>query len=136
MTAAGSEEGMRARILVVDDSPSMRTVIRAVLEDDGYEVAASEDGEEALASFQATTPDLVITDIYMSRMDGLTLVRGIRALPACRFLPILVLTTEAGEEMKQRGRAAGATGWIVKPFEPDQLREVVGRLLRLRGAHA
>ncbi len=135
MTAAGSEEGMRARILVVDDSPSMRTVIRAVLEDDGYEVAASEDGEEALASFQATTPDLVITDIYMSRMDGLTLVRGIRALPACRFLPILVLTTEAGEEMKQRGRAAGATGWIVKPFEPDQLREVVGRLLRLRGAH-
>ncbi len=127
---------MRARILVVDDSPSMRTVIRAVLEDDGYEVAASEDGEEALASFQATTPDLVITDIYMSRMDGLTLVRGIRALPACRFLPILVLTTEAGEEMKQRGRAAGATGWIVKPFEPDQLREVVGRLLRLRGAHA
>ena len=127
---------MRARILVVDDSPSMRTVIRAVLEDDGYEVAASEDGEEALASFQATTPDLVITDIYMSRMDGLTLVRGIRALPACRFLPILVLTTEAGEEMKQRGRAAGATGWIVKPFEPDQLREVVGRLLRLRGARA
>jgi two-component system chemotaxis response regulator CheY len=136
MTAAGSEEGMRVRILVVDDSPSMRTVIRAVLEDDGYEVAASEDGEEALASFQATTPDLVITDIYMSRMDGLTLVRGIRALPACRFLPILVLTTEAGEEMKQRGRAAGATGWIVKPFEPDQLREVVGRLLRLRGARA
>ncbi|HLE43423.1 MAG TPA: response regulator [Methylomirabilota bacterium] len=127
---------MRVRILVVDDSPSMRTVIRAVLEDDGYEVAASEDGEEALASFQATTPDLVITDIYMSRMDGLTLVRGIRALPACRFLPILVLTTEAGEEMKQRGRAAGATGWIVKPFEPDQLREVVGRLLRLRGARA
>ena len=127
---------MRVRILVVDDSPSMRTVIRAVLEDDGYEVAASEDGEDALASFQATTPDLVITDIYMSRMDGLTLVRGIRALPACRFLPILVLTTEAGEEMKQRGRAAGATGWIVKPFEPDQLREVVGRLLRLRGARA
>jgi two-component system chemotaxis response regulator CheY len=136
MTAAGSEEGMRVRILVVDDSPSMRTVIRAVLEDDGYEVAASEDGEEALASFQATTPDLVITDIYMSRMDGLTLVRGIRALPACRFLPILVLTTEAGEEMKQRGRAAGATGWIVKPFQRDQLREVVGRLLRLRGARA
>ena len=127
---------MRVRILVVDDSPSMRTVIRAVLEDDGYEVAASEDGEEALASFQATTPDLVITDIYMSRMDGLTLVRGIRALPACRFLPILVLTTETGDEMKQRGRAAGATGWIVKPFEPDQLREVVGRLLRLRGARA
>ena len=78
---------MRVRILVVDDSPSMRTVIRAVLEDDGYEVAASEDGEEALASFQATTPDLVITDIYMSGMDGLSLVRGIRTLPTCRFLP-------------------------------------------------
>jgi len=127
---------MSAKILVVDDSQSMRTLIRAALEADGYEVDESEDGEQALASFQASTPDLVITDIYMSRMDGLTLVRGIRALPACRFLPILVLTTEAGEEMKQRGRAAGATGWIVKPFEPDQLREVVGRLLRLRGARA
>jgi len=127
---------MSAKILVVDDSQSMRTLIRAALEADGYEVDESEDGEQALASFQASTPDLVITDIYMSGMDGLSLVRGIRTLPTCRFLPILVLTTEAGDEMKQRGRAAGATGWIVKPFQRDQLREVVGRLLRLRGARA
>jgi two-component system chemotaxis response regulator CheY len=123
---------MRARILIVDDSPSMRTLLRSVLEDDGHEVADSEDGEHALATFQAWTPDLLITDLYMSRMDGLSLVREIRALPAARFLPIIVLTTEVGEDMKRRGRDMGATGWIVKPFEPDQLREVVGRLLRPR----
>jgi two-component system chemotaxis response regulator CheY len=121
-----------ARILVVDDSQSMRALVRAALEGDGYEVAESENGEQALDSFQATPPDLVITDIYMSGMDGLNLVRGIRAVPAGRFLPILVLTTESGEEMKQRGRAAGATGWIVKPFQREQLRQVVGRLLPSR----
>lgn len=127
---------MRGRILVVDDSPSMRTLLRSVLEAEGYEVTDREDGEHALAVFASGTPDLVITDVYMSKMDGLRLVREIRALPACRFLPILVLTTEAGEAMKQEGRAAGATGWIVKPFMPDQLLEVVGRLLRHRSVYA
>lgn len=124
---------MSARILVVDDSQSMRSLIRAALAEEGYDVSESENGEQALAAFQAATPDLVITDIYMPGMDGLSLVRGIRAIPACRFLPILVLTTEGGEAMKQRGRAAGASGWIVKPFQAEQLREVVGRLLRPRG---
>lgn len=123
---------MGARVLVVDDSPSLRTLVRAALEGDGYEVVESENGDEALAAFQGLPPDLVITDIYMSGMDGLSLVRGIRAMASCRFMPILVLTTESGDEMKQRGRAAGATGWIVKPFDGGQLREVVRRVLRPR----
>lgn len=127
---------MRARILIVDDSASMRALLRSVLEDDGHEVTECEDGEQALVVFRSWTPDLIITDVYMSKLDGLSLVREIRALPTCRFLPILVLTTEAGEEMKQRGRAAGATGWIVKPFQPDHLREVIGRVLRRRTTYA
>jgi two-component system, chemotaxis family, chemotaxis protein CheY len=124
---------MPARILVVDDSTSVRTLVRTALEADGHEVWESESGEQALDSFQTTTPDLVITDIYMSGMDGLNLVRGIRSLASCRFLPVLVLTTESGEDVKQQGRAAGASGWIVKPFQGDQLRTVVGRLLRRTG---
>jgi two-component system chemotaxis response regulator CheY len=124
---------MSARILVVDDSTSVRALVRTALEVDGHEVCESESGEQALESFQTTTPDLVITDIYMSGMDGLNLVRGIRALASCRFLPVLVLTTESGEDVKQRGRAAGASGWIVKPFQSEQLRAVVSRLLPRTG---
>jgi two-component system chemotaxis response regulator CheY len=123
---------MGARILIVDDSASIRQMIRTALEGDGYEVLECEDGEQALAAFQATPADLVITDIYMPRMDGLSLVRNLRELPALRFTPILILTTEEGDEMKQRGRAAGATGWIVKPFQAEHLCRVVGRLVPAR----
>lgn len=122
---------MSANILIVDDSPSLRRIVRAALECDGYEVSESEDGQQALAVLRDTSPGLVITDIHMPVMDGLSLIREIRALPPFRFMPVLVLTTETGEEMKQRGRAAGATGWIVKPFHPDQLRQVVSRVLRM-----
>ena len=73
--------------------------------------------------------DLVITDLYMPQMDGLALLRAIRERPDHRFTPVLMLTTESGEEMKRRGRAAGATGWLVKPFQPGQLRQVVARVL-------
>ncbi|MGH7263531.1 MAG: response regulator [Candidatus Rokuibacteriota bacterium] len=121
---------MSARILVVEDSPVVRQTIRAALESAGHQVTESGDGEQALRCLGSAAPELVITDVYMSGMDGLSLVRAIRALPLFRFLPILVLTTEAAEEMKERGRAAGATGWMVKPFQAEQLRQVVTRLVR------
>lgn len=127
---------MGAMILIVDDSKSLRDMLRTALETDGYEVAESEDGVQALEACQAARPDLVVTDVHMPRMDGLSLVAAIRALPALRFMPILILTTESGEEMKQQGRAAGATGWIVKPFQADRLRQVVARVLGPKGAHA
>lgn len=127
---------MAAKILVVEDSPVVRQTIRAALETDGHEVIESGDAEQALACLRTAAPELVITDIYMSGMDGLALIRAIRAVPVFRFLPILVLTTETDDEMKQRGRAAGATGWIVKPFRSDQLRQVVARLVRPRGVPA
>ena len=120
---------MVTQIMIVEDSRSLRRMIRTALAVDGYDVLEGQDAEEALALLRAATPDLVITDVHMPGMDGLSLVRALRALPPFRFTPILVLTTERGEEMKQRGLAAGATGWIVKPFDPEQLRQVVGRLL-------
>ncbi len=127
---------MSARILVVEDSQSIRRLIRAALESDGYEVMERGDGESGLAGLQEAPPDLVITDVYMPGMDGLSLVRSIRALRAFRFLPILIITTESGDTMKQSGRAAGATGWIVKPFNDEQLRQVVARFLRTKGSAA
>ena len=120
---------MVTRIMIVEDSRSLRRMIRTALAVDGYDVLEGQDGEEALALLRTTTPDMVITDVHMPGMDGLSLVRALRALPLFRFTPILILTTERSEEMKQRGLAAGATGWIVKPFDPEQLRKVVGRLL-------
>jgi two-component system chemotaxis response regulator CheY len=127
---------MGSRILVVEDSPVVRQTIRAALETDGHQVAESSDAEQALASLKTTAPELVITDVYMSGMDGIDLVRAIRGLPGFRFIPILVLTTETEEEMKQRGRAAGATGWMVKPFQSDQLRQIVARLVRAKSVPA
>ncbi len=127
---------MATKILVVEDSASVRRLIREALERDGYEITESSDGEEALAAFRAAAPSLVITDIHMPTMDGLSLVRSIRALPDFRFVPILILTTEDGDEMKQLGRAAGASGWMVKPFHGDQLRQTVARVLRPGGPPA
>jgi len=127
---------MSARILVVEDSQSIRRLIRAALESDGYEVMERADGESGLAALQEAPPDLVITDVYMPGMDGLSLVRSIRALRAFRFLPILIITTESGDTMKQSGRAAGATGWIVKPFEDERLRQVVARFVGTKGSAA
>ncbi|HET7875665.1 MAG TPA: response regulator [Methylomirabilota bacterium] len=129
-----SSELAGAKILIAEDSRSLRNMMREAFVLDGYEILEGQDGEQALALAQATTPDLVITDVHMPGMDGLTLVRSLRALPALKFTPVLVLTTEWGEEMKQRGLAAGATGWIVKPFHPEQLRRLVARLLSKRMA--
>ena len=123
---------MAARILVVEDSRIMRQMVRAALSDDDYEVHEREDGRQGLEAVSTLAPDLVITDVNMPEMDGLALVRAVRQLPSFRVTPVIVLTTESADDMKQSGRAAGATGWIVKPFDPGQLRDVVTRVLEAR----
>lgn len=117
-------------ILAVDDSTSMRRMVAETLKQAGYDVIEAEDGKVALEKARDMRVNLVVTDVNMPNMDGLTLVRELRGLPDYRFTPILVLTTESSQEKKQQGRAAGATGWIVKPFNPDTLlatiRKVIG----------
>lgn len=116
-------------ILAVDDSASMRQMVRYTLEGAGYTVVQAGDGVEALELAKTTTADLVLTDVNMPRMDGLTLVRELRALSTYKFTPMLVLTTESGQDTKQRGKQAGATGWIVKPFNPEQLLATIAKVL-------
>ena len=125
---------MPGTILIVDDSVTMRALVRRALEDDQHQVVEAADAEAALTALDAAPADLVITDVNMPGIDGLALVRILRSRPRERFVPILVLTTEGGEPMKQRGREAGATGWIVKPFHPEGLRYVVRRVLRARAS--
>lgn len=120
---------MAKRILIVDDSVSMRKMIRSALALDSFEVVEAVNGPDALAVLGRQQVDLIITDVNMPDMDGISLVREIRRRPRTQSTPILVLTTECGPEMKQAGRAAGATGWIVKPFNPQQLIQVVAKVL-------
>jgi two-component system chemotaxis response regulator CheY len=95
----------------------------------GHEVVEAPDGNQALATAKSKKFDLVITDVNMPGMNGIDLVQSLRALPDCKFIPILVLTTEAGAELKQKGKNAGATGWIVKPFNPEVLLETLKKVL-------
>jgi two-component system chemotaxis response regulator CheY len=120
---------MPATILIADDSRTMRDMVRAVLEADHHAVVEAPDGRQALTAADAQAADLVITDVNMPVMDGLALVRALRERERYRFTPILVLTTENSDEIKQRGRAAGATGWLVKPFDPERLRQTVRKVL-------
>lgn len=116
-------------ILTADDSTSLREMVAHTLTMAGHAATQAKDGQEALEIARSRSFDLVITDVNMPRMDGITLVKELRKLPAFRFTPILLLTTESGAEKKQEGKAAGATGWIVKPFDPDQLLGVIGKVL-------
>ena len=118
-----------ARILAVDDSAAMRQMVGITLTGAGHEVQQAADGREALALAERQKFDLVITDVNMPVMDGLTLVRHLRNLPSYRGIPLLVLTTEATTERKLEGKAAGATGWLVKPFNPDRLLATVAKVL-------
>jgi two-component system chemotaxis response regulator CheY len=120
--------GMRL-ILAVDDSASMRQMVSFTLRSSGYEVIEAVDGQDALDKLGGREVDLVLTDQNMPRMDGLTLIRQLRVQDRFKRTPILVLTTESSDEMKQAGRAAGATGWMVKPFDPARLLEVIGKVL-------
>src|SRR6266446_3648624 len=110
-----------ASILAVDDSASMRQMVTFTLKGAGYEVVEAQDGHEALGIAKTKTVNLVLTDINMPKMDGIALIRALRALPNYKFTPMLMLTTESAPEKKQEGKAAGATGWMVKPFNPEQL---------------
>lgn len=116
-------------ILTVDDSPSMRMLLRNTLLEQGHAVHEAEDGIAALEWLSSNgKPDLMITDINMPRMDGFGLVEAVRAKAVHRDMPILVLTTESSDEKKARARAAGATGWIVKPFDPAKLASAIRRV--------
>jgi len=120
---------MAGVILAVDDSASMRQMVNFTLKGAGYEVVQAVDGVEALEYARQHSVDLVLTDVNMPRMDGITLVKELRALPSYRYTPMLVLTTESSQDKKMQGKQAGATGWIVKPFNPDQLLATIARVL-------
>jgi two-component system chemotaxis response regulator CheY len=120
---------MASLIMTVDDSASMRQMVKATLQSAGYRVVEATDGQEALDYARDNVVDLVITDVNMPRMDGITLVSEVRTLPSYRLTPLLLLTTESSQEKKMEGKRAGATGWIVKPFNPDQLLATMARVL-------
>lgn len=117
-------------ILTVDDSPSMRKMVSFTLTGAGYQVVEAVDGVEAFEKAQIQTFDLVLTDQNMPRLDGLSLIRKLRDHPRFKNTPILVLTTESSDLMKQAGREAGATGWLVKPFDPVRLIEVIKKVIK------
>ena len=120
---------MSHTILAVDDSPSMLRMVAHVLTSGGYTVLEAGDGEEALNLASAQCVDAVVTDQNMPNMDGIALVKRLRTLDGYARTPIMLLTTESSAEMKQKGREAGATGWMVKPFDPERLLEVFARML-------
>ena len=117
-------------ILAVDDSASMRQMVAFTLKGAGYRVIEAADGQEALEAARRQRVDLVLTDQNMPRLDGLGLVQRLRDLPEYAATPILILTTESGADMKAKGKAAGATGWLVKPFDPAKLIEVIAKVMR------
>jgi two-component system chemotaxis response regulator CheY len=118
-----------ANILVVDDSTTMRQMVNFTLTGAGHNVVEAADGVDALKTVGENKFDLVITDINMPKMDGISLIKALRAMPSFKFIPILTLTTEAQSEKKQEGKDAGATGWIVKPFNPESLLSVLKKVL-------
>ena len=120
---------MAKTILAVDDSGSLRQMLVFTLKAAGDQVVEAVDGRDGLEKAKQTQFDLVLTDQNMPNMDGLTLIRSLRALPSYARVPVLMLTTESSDEMKSKGRAAGATGWLVKPFDPNRLTEVVRKVL-------
>lgn len=120
---------MSASILTVDDSASLRMAIRIALTGAGYAVTEAADGVEGLAKATATRFDLIVTDLNMPNMDGLQMIRALREQPAQAGVPIIFLTTESDDSMKAQAKAAGATGWLVKPFQPEQLIRVAKKVL-------
>lgn len=117
-------------ILAVDDSASMRQMVSFTLKSAGYEVTEAVDGQDAWEKAGTGRFDLVLTDQNMPQLDGIGLTKKLRAHPQFKNTPILILTTESSDQMKQLGRAAGATGWLVKPFDPAKLLEVIGKVIR------
>ena len=116
-------------VLTVDDSASIRQMVAFTLKSAGYEVIEAVDGEDGVNKAKMRSANLILTDQNMPKMDGLTLIKTLRAMPQYRNTPILMLTTESSDAMKAQGKAAGATGWLVKPFDPQKLLEVVKKVI-------
>lgn len=114
--------------LTVDDSKTMREMVTFTLKGAGFEVEEAEDGEDAIGKAEGKTFDVIITDLNMPKMNGIELIKALRAKPEFKFTPILMLTTEADDSKKSEGKSAGATGWIVKPFNPEKLLQVVNKV--------
>lgn len=121
---------MAKTILSVDDSASIRQMVKFTLSKEGYNVIEACDGKDALAKAGSNAIDMVVTDLNMPNMDGITLIKELRAQAKFKFIPIIMLTTESQDSKKSEGKAAGATGWIVKPFKPEQLVTVTKKVLR------
>jgi two-component system chemotaxis response regulator CheY len=120
---------MAKSILAVDDSASIRQMVSFTLKSSGYDVTEAVDGMDGLDKAKGKTFNLILTDQNMPRMDGLTMIGQLRAMAQYKTVPILMLTTESSDAMKQQGKAAGATGWLVKPFDPQKLIEVVKKVI-------
>jgi len=118
------------RVLTIDDSRTMQSMLRTALEGAGYDVIQGNDGVEGISVLESATPapDVIITDINMPRMDGFGVIETVRGLEPFRHLPVIVLTTESDQEKKARARAAGATGWIIKPFNSESLVSAIRRV--------
>jgi two-component system chemotaxis response regulator CheY len=121
---------MAKKILIVDDSASMRQLVDFALKDAGYEVVSAVHGKDGLDKLGASKVDMVITDLNMPEMDGITFIRQLRTMSGYRFTPVVMLTTESQETKKEEGKQAGASGWIVKPFTPEQLVDTVKKFVR------
>jgi len=119
-----------SKILVVDDSNSIRDMVSFTLKSAGYDTIEARDGQQGLSKAKSNSFDLVISDVNMPIMDGITLCSELRKLPSFKFTPVLMLTTESSVDMKMRGKAAGATGWLVKPFNPEKLLATIKRVIR------
>lgn len=120
---------MAKSIMTADDSASVRQMVSFTLKDAGYDVVEAVDGQDALQKLNGAGVNMLITDLNMPNLDGIELIRQVRARPEYKFMPIVMLTTESQASKKQEGKAAGATGWIVKPFKPEQLVGVVKKVL-------
>lgn len=116
---------MAKKIMTVDDSPTIRQMLGMALKGAGYDVIEAENGKDALGKLESEPVNMLITDLNMPQMNGIELIRNVRQSPGLRFMPIIMLTTESQETKRQEGKAAGASGWIVKPFKPEQLLKVV-----------
>jgi two-component system chemotaxis response regulator CheY len=120
---------MAKTILTVDDSPSIRQMVSFALRGAGYQVVEAGDGQQGLDQAKSNAINLILADQNMPRMDGFTMIKSLRAMPQFAAMPILMLTTESSDQMKAQGKAAGATGWLVKPFSPDKLIEIVKKVI-------
>lgn len=121
---------MAKTILIADDSASMRQLISFALKDAGYDVITAVDGKDALGKLNGSKVDMVFTDLNMPNMDGIQFIRELRATPANKFTPVVMLTTESQEAKKQEGKQAGASGWLVKPFTPEKLIELIKKFVK------